>query len=464
MAPAEIRAWLAQARYQQGIINAITRPAEGKPWKDYRPIFLTETRIRQGRDFYAENRSDLEKVAAQTGVPAEIIVVDHGRGNQLRANHRHLSRARCAVHARLLLSAAGRILSQRTDPPVQPGQGREARPGDAQGQLRRRDGLGPVHAVELPQFRPRRRWRRSPRSARLPEGCVRLDRQLFHRPRLADRNAGFRSGDQGCRRGGVRAGRFRRQVFPGRPRRARLSTARPGRAGAAGHLAHARGRRTAPSTGSATRISTSSPATTGRRCTRWRCSSLRRKSRPVREARPDEAAVAGVHRPARDRLRHHATPTDSSQRSACFATGRQAARRLRSTARQPMRADAGTSRQRLHARRPVRARRCRQRTGDGDRRQRRAGAGAARRAAFALRQSLAIHGARQELQGSRQRRRLQRTRRGLLVRRQVQRPRHVERRAVRHVPVLRRAQDLAPAQLRARDQSGQRPQPDRAGQ
>ena len=74
MAPTEIRAWLAQARYQQGIINAITRPAEGKPWKDYRPIFLTETRIRQGRDFYAENRSDLEKVATQTGVPAEIIV------------------------------------------------------------------------------------------------------------------------------------------------------------------------------------------------------------------------------------------------------------------------------------------------------------------------------------------------------------------------------------------------------
>src|SRR5204862_4185145 len=41
----EIRSWLAQARYQQSIINAITRPAEGKAWKDYRPIFLTDTRI-----------------------------------------------------------------------------------------------------------------------------------------------------------------------------------------------------------------------------------------------------------------------------------------------------------------------------------------------------------------------------------------------------------------------------------
>jgi membrane-bound lytic murein transglycosylase B len=74
MPAAEISAWLDQARYQQSIINAITRPAEGKPWKDYRPIFLTETRIRQGRDFYAEHRSELDKVAAATGVPAEIIV------------------------------------------------------------------------------------------------------------------------------------------------------------------------------------------------------------------------------------------------------------------------------------------------------------------------------------------------------------------------------------------------------
>ncbi|MFA6985513.1 MAG: lytic murein transglycosylase B [Arenimonas sp.] len=74
MTPAEIRAWLAQARYQQSIINAITRPAEGKPWKDYRPIFLTETRIQQGRTFYLEHRSELDKAAADTGVPAEIIV------------------------------------------------------------------------------------------------------------------------------------------------------------------------------------------------------------------------------------------------------------------------------------------------------------------------------------------------------------------------------------------------------
>lgn len=74
MSITEVSAWLDQARYQQSIINAITRPAEGKPWKDYRPIFLTDTRIRQGREFLAEHRSELDSVSKRTGVPAEIIV------------------------------------------------------------------------------------------------------------------------------------------------------------------------------------------------------------------------------------------------------------------------------------------------------------------------------------------------------------------------------------------------------
>jgi membrane-bound lytic murein transglycosylase B len=72
--PADIQSWLAQARYQQSIIDAITRPAESKPWKDYRPIFITPARIDQGRAFFAAHRDELMKVQADTGVPAEIIV------------------------------------------------------------------------------------------------------------------------------------------------------------------------------------------------------------------------------------------------------------------------------------------------------------------------------------------------------------------------------------------------------
>ncbi|MEZ5465886.1 MAG: lytic murein transglycosylase B [Lysobacteraceae bacterium] len=69
-----VRKGLAEARYQQSIIDAITRPAEGMPWSRYRPIFMNDKRIQGGRDFLAENRDSLLAVERDTGVPASIIV------------------------------------------------------------------------------------------------------------------------------------------------------------------------------------------------------------------------------------------------------------------------------------------------------------------------------------------------------------------------------------------------------
>lgn len=75
LSEAEIAAWLDKAVYRAGIVAAMSRPAEGvKPWKDYRPIFLGDKRIREGREFLARHRELLAKVEADTGVPAEIIV------------------------------------------------------------------------------------------------------------------------------------------------------------------------------------------------------------------------------------------------------------------------------------------------------------------------------------------------------------------------------------------------------
>ena len=75
VSPDTIRSTLAQAVYQQKIIDAMTRPAEAvRPWRDYRPIFLNDARIGGGRQFYLENRAALDRVAAETGVPAEYIV------------------------------------------------------------------------------------------------------------------------------------------------------------------------------------------------------------------------------------------------------------------------------------------------------------------------------------------------------------------------------------------------------
>ena len=73
--PATVRDALAQAQFQQGIIDAISRPAEKvRSWAQYRPIFLNDARIDGGRAFRAEHRAELDRVAAQTGVPAEYIV------------------------------------------------------------------------------------------------------------------------------------------------------------------------------------------------------------------------------------------------------------------------------------------------------------------------------------------------------------------------------------------------------
>ena len=48
---ASLNALLDGAKKQQAILDAISRPADGKPWRDSRPIFLTEQRIAAGADF-----------------------------------------------------------------------------------------------------------------------------------------------------------------------------------------------------------------------------------------------------------------------------------------------------------------------------------------------------------------------------------------------------------------------------
>lgn len=64
----------ARAVYKQNVIDAISRPAEAKPWKDYRPIFISRTRALQGAAFLRENREVLERAEAEYGVPVEVIV------------------------------------------------------------------------------------------------------------------------------------------------------------------------------------------------------------------------------------------------------------------------------------------------------------------------------------------------------------------------------------------------------
>jgi len=63
-----------QTELQQSILDAISRPAEGKPWNEYRPIFVTGDRTRKGVAFWAENSESLQNASKLYGVPQEIIV------------------------------------------------------------------------------------------------------------------------------------------------------------------------------------------------------------------------------------------------------------------------------------------------------------------------------------------------------------------------------------------------------
>jgi len=65
----------ADAERKESIIKAMSRPAEkSKPWYDYRKIFITGKRERQGLDFYAQHRETLQRAEREMGVPAELVV------------------------------------------------------------------------------------------------------------------------------------------------------------------------------------------------------------------------------------------------------------------------------------------------------------------------------------------------------------------------------------------------------
>ncbi|MFC3815078.1 lytic murein transglycosylase B [Lysobacter sp. GCM10012299] len=72
--PAYIESVLDRAEIRDSIIAAMSKPAEAKPWRDYRPIFITQSRIDGGRAFLAEHRAELDRAQAKYGIPAEVIV------------------------------------------------------------------------------------------------------------------------------------------------------------------------------------------------------------------------------------------------------------------------------------------------------------------------------------------------------------------------------------------------------
>src|SRR3984885_6142713 len=73
--PRVVRALLRHAVPQVRVIERTEQPAERVlAWWEYRAHFDTETHLQAGVDFWVEHRADLERIAAERGVPPEYIV------------------------------------------------------------------------------------------------------------------------------------------------------------------------------------------------------------------------------------------------------------------------------------------------------------------------------------------------------------------------------------------------------
>src|SRR5580658_4034537 len=70
----QLRKLLAGAQSRPAILEAMDRPAEkAKLWYEYRPIFVSERRIREGTEFWVAHRQDLDRASIRSGVAPEYL-------------------------------------------------------------------------------------------------------------------------------------------------------------------------------------------------------------------------------------------------------------------------------------------------------------------------------------------------------------------------------------------------------
>ena len=72
--PGVLNKIFSQSRKYQSILDAISRPAEAKPWYEYKQIFVNRERVRGGVLFWNENAETIEKVASAYKIPPQILI------------------------------------------------------------------------------------------------------------------------------------------------------------------------------------------------------------------------------------------------------------------------------------------------------------------------------------------------------------------------------------------------------
>ena len=70
----ELQAVFNNTELHQSILDAISRPAESKPWHEYRPIFVTDARAQGGVTFWNTYERELQRASEMYGIPIEIII------------------------------------------------------------------------------------------------------------------------------------------------------------------------------------------------------------------------------------------------------------------------------------------------------------------------------------------------------------------------------------------------------
>lgn len=83
----------SKVQLRPSVVAAIKKPYEALPWHRYRKLFVTETHIRDGMDFWNRHKATLDRAERQFGVPQQIIVAIIGvetRYGQSMGRHRVL--------------------------------------------------------------------------------------------------------------------------------------------------------------------------------------------------------------------------------------------------------------------------------------------------------------------------------------------------------------------------------------
>lgn len=92
--PQWVRQVVSQANHQQGIIDAMNRPAEKTlRWFEYRKIFMTDKRVKEGVEFWDQHQQVISQVSEKTGVAPEYIVAIIGVETfygRIKGNHKVL--------------------------------------------------------------------------------------------------------------------------------------------------------------------------------------------------------------------------------------------------------------------------------------------------------------------------------------------------------------------------------------